>query len=497
MSFAILQSRARVGIAAPSVTVEVHISGGLPKISIVGLPETAVKESKDRVRSALLNMNFDFPAMRVTINLAPADLPKEGGRFDLPIALGILSATGQLPPNVFDEYEFGGELALSGELRPFKGALSFAVAAKANKKILVLPDANAEEASLVEGLQVLSVKHFLEVVSHFCGREKITPYIPLTKPIVNIPSIDLSQVRGQPAAKRAIEIAACGGHSMLLSGPPGSGKTMLANCLSGLLPLMNERDALESAMIASISSQGFHSKHWRVRAFRSPHHSASSVALVGGGSPPRPGEISLAHHGVLFMDELPEFNRHVLEALREPLESGVIRISRAAHQAEFPAKFQLIAAMNPCPCGYLGDSQRACRCSPEQVQRYHHKISGPILDRIDMHLQVARVPLSSLTQTEHKTENSQMVSARVLRVQARQYNRAGCLNVELTAENLDQCCCLNDDAKTLLGRAAEKFKLSARAYYRVLKVALTIADMADDEMIKPEHLGEALSYRQL
>jgi magnesium chelatase family protein len=497
MSFAILHSRARAGIAAPLVTVEVHISGGLPKISIVGLPETAVKESKDRVRSALLNMNFDFPAMRVTINLAPADLPKEGGRFDLAIALGILMATNQLPPNVLGDYEFGGELALSGELRPFKGALSFACAAKKNKKIVVLPEGNAEEASLVEGLEILPAKHFLQVVAHFCGREKLSDYVPAAKPLLTHSGLDFSQVRGQQSAKRAVEIAASGGHSMLLSGPPGSGKTMLANCLLGLLPLMNEQDALESAMISSVSSQGFHTDQWRLRPFRSPHHSASSVALVGGGSPPRPGEISLAHHGVLFMDELPEFNRHVLEALREPLESGVIKISRAAHQAEFPAKFQLIAAMNPCPCGYLGDSEQACRCSPEQVQRYQHKLSGPILDRIDIHLQVPRVPLSLLRRTEAAVEKSQQVAERVYQTQKRQLNRSGVLNAGLNSESIEKYCCLDVDANKLLEKAAEKFKLSARAYYRVLKIALTIADMDNEAVVVAPHVSEALRYRQL
>jgi len=518
MSVAILHSRALAGVAAPRVAVEVHIAGGLPGIHLVGLPEAEVREARDRVRAALQNAQYEFPARKVTVNLAPADLRKESGRFDLPIALGILAATGQIPSNQLADYEFAGELALTGDLRPVRGALAMARSARGDGRAFVLPAASAAEAALVRDATIYGAPSLLAVCAHLTGAAPLQQVAP-GSPAAAAHDLDLADVRGQAQAKRVLEIAAAGAHSLLLTGPPGTGKSMLAQRLPTLLPPLSEDEALEVAAVASIAGR-FVPERWGERPFRAPHHTASGVALVGGGSDPKPGEISLAHHGVLFLDELPEWDRRVLEALREPLESGVIHISRAARQSTFPAQFQLVAAMNPCPCGWLGHASGRCHCTQDRVARYRYRVSGPLLDRIDLAVDVpsvlpealalnvreshvTRIEARALAAGERQIdapetrESSAAVQMRVERARRVQRERQGKTNARLLPAEVAAHCVPERAAEDLLARAMARLALSARAYHRVLKVARTIADLAGDRRINAVHVSEAIGYRRV
>jgi magnesium chelatase family protein len=509
MSLAVVRSRAPTTASVAEVTVEVHLANGLPSFAIVGLPDLEVRESRERVRAAIQNCRFEFPVRRITVNLAPADLPKESGRFDLPIALGILAASGQIPLESLQHREFAGELSLTGALRPMRGAFAMACGtarraaapgqAAAPAPELFLPLASAAEAALVPGLTVYGAPDLLSLCAHLSGAPDgrlpaiVAPTTMLTPPA----PLDMADILGQKAAKRALEVAAAGAHHLLMVGPPGAGKSMLAARLPGLLPPMTDAEALNSAALLSISASGFAPAHWRRRPFRTPHHSASAAAMVGGRNPPQPGEVSLSHLGVLFLDELPEFDRRVLEMLREPLEVGHITISRAAHQTEFPAACQLIAAMNPCPCGWHGDPSGRCRCTPEGIKRYRAKLSGPLLDRIDIQIEVPALSHAELSaRRAAPTETSATIAQRVAAARQRQLARQEQPNSRLESRAIDAVCRPDAAGEALLREASQRFGWSGRAHYRVLKVTRTIADLAGVDRPDAAHVAEAIQYRR-
>ncbi|UPQ88007.1 YifB family Mg chelatase-like AAA ATPase [Vibrio sinaloensis] len=495
MGLAVIHSRACVGVEAPSVTVEVHISNGMPGFTLVGLPETTVKESRDRVRSAIINSRFEFPAKRITVNLAPADLPKEGGRFDLPIALGILAASEQIPLSDLHHQEFVGELALSGELRRVKGVLPAALAANHAQRQLVVPMDNSGQAALVGRDRHKSAQSLLEVCADLAGQQRLGLHPSLVPEKTGSSSRDLQDIIGQQQGKRALEIAAAGNHNLLFLGPPGTGKTMLASRLCDLLPEMSDQEALETASVASLTQQEINEHNWKSRPFRAPHHSSSMAALVGGGSIPRPGEISLAHNGLLFLDEMPEFERKVLDSLREPLESGEIIISRAQGKTRFPARFQLVGALNPSPTGYYEGNQS--RVNPQSILRYLSRLSGPLLDRFDMSLEIPALPKGTLAEGGDRGEPTEVVRQRVLTARATMLSRAGKVNALLGSREIETYCPLHKQDAEFLESALHRLGLSIRAYHRIIKVARTIADLEGGADIERHHLAEALGYRSM